>query len=214
MLQDNIREAIHLLGELICSSEQSYLSYRKKNQRIELRKENKVGFLRQGSVFMCRSDNDIVTVSIDGPAIIGMTQMLHDTQSYYIRCSLDCEIVMIDTANFINMLKQYNYWFQAFLILSHYMQMFFQRERRLGHKTIKEIVIEHLRCIWQLDTESRENTSVYTFILARNQVSRSSLHKIMSQLSEDGFIRLQRGRLQWMREDTSSCVQDRGESTP
>ncbi|HID7510843.1 TPA: Crp/Fnr family transcriptional regulator [Enterobacter hormaechei] len=204
MQTDNIIDSVLILGELIESSGQSYLSVRKKNHRIELKKENKIGFLKRGSVSVCRSENDIVTVSLEGPAILGMAQMFHDTQSHYIRCSRDCDIVMIDAANFIRLLMLKKHWFHAFIIISHYMQMYFQREKMLGHKTIRKIVIEHLRYLWEQEEETRNNTSVYTFILARNQISRSSLHKIMSKLSEEEFIRLQRGKLLWMKENTSS----------
>ncbi|HID7510744.1 TPA: Crp/Fnr family transcriptional regulator [Enterobacter hormaechei] len=208
MQPDNIRESVLILGELIEGSGQSYLSVRKRNQRIELKKENKIGFLKRGSVSVCRTENDIVTVSFEGPAILGMAQMFHDTQSHYIRCSRDCDIVMIDAANFIQLLTLKNHWFHAFMIISHHMEMYFQREKMLGHKTIREIVIEHLRYLWELEETTRNNTSVYTFILARNHVSRSSLHKIMSKLSEEGVISLQRGKLLWMKENNSSEFHD------
>ncbi|MDZ5641693.1 Crp/Fnr family transcriptional regulator [Enterobacter sp. A103] len=167
-----------------------------------MKKENKIGFLKRGCVSLCSTENDIVTVSIEGPAILGMAQMFHDKQSHYIRCNRDCEIVVIDTVNFIQLLTQKNHWFHAFMIISHHMQMYFQREKMLGHKTIRGTVIEYLRCLWELGEEARNTTSVYTYILARNKVSRSSLHKIMSELNDEGFIRLQRGKLLWMKENT------------
>ncbi|MDZ5641689.1 hypothetical protein [Enterobacter sp. A103] len=71
-----------------------------------MKKENKIGFLKRGCVSLCSTENDIVTVSIEGPAILGMAQMFHDTQSHYIRCNRDCEIVVIDTFNFIQLLTQ------------------------------------------------------------------------------------------------------------
>lgn len=148
------------------------------------------------SIYRC--DNDIVTFSICGPAIIGMEQMFHSERSHYFRCDQVCEMVIIDTNKFIELLNCKGLWFHAFNILSHHLGMYFQLEKRLMQKDIKGIVREHLHYLWKQDPVVRSKASVYTFILARHQVSRSSLHKVMAKLISDGMIELSHGKLVWM----------------
>ncbi|WP_256434395.1 helix-turn-helix domain-containing protein [Citrobacter sp. RHBSTW-00944] len=57
------------------------------------------------------------------------------------------------------------------------------------------MIIEHLKYIWSMEPETRENTSVYTFILARNHISRSAIHKVLQELVSDGKIIMKRGKL-------------------
>jgi hypothetical protein len=173
---------------------------RKKHQRVDLWKENKIAFLKKGSVSMYRLDNDIVTLSFDAPSILGLGQMLHEERFHYFRCVQDSDMVIIDQDAFMESLSIQGLWHHSFNILSFYLRMYFLREKRLVQKDVKSIVKENLQYIWSLGPEVRARTSVYTFILARNQVSRSSLHKIISLLTKDGMVKMERGKLLWLKE--------------
>lgn len=195
MFTPNFDESVMLIGDEIKKSENAYFSLRKKRQRIEMRKDGNIFYLEKGSISVYRVENDLVTVSFTAPAILGLAQMRNDVMSHYLRCDSDCEMWVMSSANANEMLTRKSLWMHAFDILTNHLQRYFQRENMRSHKTIREIVIEHVKHIWSLEPEIREKTSVYTFILSRNHISRSAIHKVLQELVNEGKLTLNRGKL-------------------
>ncbi|WP_034457639.1 helix-turn-helix domain-containing protein [Buttiauxella noackiae] len=191
----NFDESVMLIGDEIKKSENAYFSLRKKRQRIEMKRDGSIFYLEKGSVSVYRVENDLVTVSFTAPAILGLAQMRNDVMSHYLRCDTDCEMWVMNAANANEMLSKKNLWIHAFDILTNHLQRYFQRENLRSHKTIREIVTEHVKHIWSLDPEIRDKTSVYTFILSRNHISRSAIHKVLQELVNEGKLTLNRGKL-------------------
>ena len=191
----NFDESVMLIGDEIKKSENAYFSLRKKRQRIEMKKDGNIFYLEKGSVSVYRVENDLVTVSFTAPAILGLAQMRNDVMSHYLRCDTDCEMWVMNSTNANEMLSKKNLWIHAFDILTNHLQRYFQRENLRSHKTIREIVTEHVKHIWSLEPEIREKTSVYTFILSRNHISRSAIHKVLQELVNEGKLTLNRGKL-------------------
>lgn len=201
MISSNVRESVSLVGGHIESSEHSFYSQRKKNQRIELKTYNSICYLKNGSVSVYRLADNILTLSISAPAILGLPQMRSETKQHYLRCDTDCEMWVLDTPNAIDLFSKNNLWIHAFDILTRHLELYFQRENMHAQPTIRGVVLEHLRYIWSMPESKRLTTSVYTFILARNQISRSAVHKEMKELSDREIIRLERGKLLWFNEE-------------
>jgi len=195
MFTPKFDESVMLIGDEIKKSENAYFSLRKKRQRIEMRKDGNIFYLEKGSISVYRVENDLVTVSFTAPAILGLAQMRNDVMSHYLRCDSDCEMWVMSSANANEMLTRKSLWMHAFDILTNHLQRYFQRENMRSHKTIREIVIEHVKHIWSLEPEIREKTSVYTFILSRNHISRSAIHKVLQELVNEGKLTLNRGKL-------------------
>jgi len=195
MFTPKFDESVMLIGDEIKKSENAYFSLRKKRQRIEMRKDGNIFYLEKGSISVYRVENDLVTVSFTAPAILGLAQMRNDVMSHYLRCDTDCEMWVMSSANANEMLTRKSLWMHAFDILTNHLQRYFQRENMRSHKTIREIVIEHVKHIWSLEPEIREKTSVYTFILSRNHISRSAIHKVLQELVNEGKLTLNRGKL-------------------
>ena len=191
----NFDESVMLIGDEIKKSENAYFSLRKKRQRIEMKRDGNIFYLEKGSVSVYRVENDLVTVSFTAPAILGLAQMRNDVMSHYLRCDTDCEMWVMNSTNANEMLSKKNLWIHAFDILTNHLQRYFQRENLRSHKTIREIVTEHVKHIWSLEPEIREKTSVYTFILSRNHISRSAIHKLLQELVNEGKLTLNRGKL-------------------
>lgn len=191
----NFDESVMLIGDEIKKSENAYFSLRKKRQRIEMKRDGSIFYLEKGSVSVYRVENDLVTVSFTAPAILGLAQMRNDVMSHYLRCDTDCEMWVMNAVNANEMLSKKNLWMHAFDILTNHLQRYFQRENLRSHKTIREIVTEHVKHIWSMDQEIREKTSVYTFILSRNHISRSAIHKVLQELVNEGKLTLNRGKL-------------------
>ena len=195
MFQKEIENAVVLVGDEMKTSENAWLSLRKKRQRIDLKVDGNILFLEKGTVSVYRVENDLVTVSISAPAILGLPQMRTEVAGHYLRCDTDCEMWAMSVQNADHLFTAKNLWKQAFDILTHHLQRYFQREALQSHRTIREQIIEHVKYIWSMEPEVREKTSVYTFILTRNHISRSAIHKVLQELVNDGKITLNRGKL-------------------
>lgn len=195
MFQNEIEKSVVLIGEEIKKSDSAWLSLRKKRQRIDLKVDGNILFLEKGTVSVYRVENDLVTVSISAPAILGLPQMRTEVAGHYLRCDTDCEMWAMSVQNADLLFTAKNLWKQAFDILTHHLQRYFQRETLQSHRTIRELIIEHVKFIWAMAPDVREKTSVYTFILTRNHISRSAIHKVLQELVSDGKIILNRGKL-------------------
>lgn len=195
MFQNEIEKSVVLIGDEIKKSDSAWLSLRKKRQRIDLKVDGNILFLEKGTVSVYRVENDLVTVSISAPAILGLPQMRTEVAGHYLRCDTDCEMWAMSVQNADLLFTAKNLWKQAFDILTHHLQRYFQRETLQSHRTIRELIIEHVKFIWAMAPDVREKTSVYTFILTRNHISRSAIHKVLQELVSDGKIILNRGKL-------------------
>lgn len=195
MFQNEIDKSVVLIGDEIKKSDNAWLSLRKKRQRIDLKVDGNILFLEKGTVSVYRVENDLVTVSISAPAILGLPQMRTEVTGHYLRCDTDCEMWAMSVLNADHLFTAKNLWKQAFDILAHHLQRYFQREALQSHRTIRELIIEHVKYIWAMEPAVREKTSVYTFILTRNHISRSAIHKVLQELVNDGKITLNRGKL-------------------
>ncbi|MDA8505161.1 MULTISPECIES: helix-turn-helix domain-containing protein [unclassified Citrobacter] len=195
MFQNEIDKSVVLIGDEIKKSDNAWLSLRKKRQRIDLKVDGNILFLEKGTVSVYRVENDLVTVSISAPAILGLPQMRTEVAGHYLRCDTDCEMWAMSVQNADLLFTAKNLWKQAFDILAHHLQRYFQRETLQSHRTIRELIIEHVKYIWAMEPAVREKTSVYTFILTRNHISRSAIHKVLQELVNDGKITLNRGKL-------------------
>jgi len=196
----NIERSVSIIGTEIESSEHAHYSERKKNQRIELKTYNNVCYLKNGTVSVYRMENDMLTLAIRAPAILGLAQMRNETKSHYLRCDVDCVMWVISTADAIELFNSRNLWMHAYDILTRHLQMYFIRENMLSQPTIRGIVMEHLKYIWSLPQAERQFVSVYTFILARNQISRSAVHKVLREFIARGEAHIHRGKLYWLKE--------------
>ena len=178
MFQNEIDKSVVLIGDEIKKSDNAWLSLRKKRQRIDLKVDGNILFLEKGTVSVYRVENDLVTVSISAPAILGLPQMRTEVTGHYLRCDTDCEMWAMSVLNADHLFTAKNLWKQAFDILAHHLQRYFQREALQSHRTIRELIIEHVK-----------------YILTRNHISRSAIHKVLQELVNDGKITLNRGKL-------------------
>ncbi|EFR2683604.1 helix-turn-helix domain-containing protein [Salmonella enterica] len=191
----NILASTLIVGQEIKKSDRSYFSLRKRNQRIELRTYNNICFLEKGTVSVYRLENNILTITLTAPAILGLAQMRQDVKSHYLRCDNDCEMTVISTSDAIELFNEKLLWKHAFDLLTYHLHKYFQRESLISHKTSRDIVVEHLKHIWKLPHEIREKTSVFSFILNRNHISRSMVSKILKELENEGVLTMSRGKL-------------------
>lgn len=96
MLSSDIQESVSATGHHIEASNQSYLSHRRRNQRIDLKDENAVCYLKQGRVSVYPKDNNLLIMSLDAPTVLRLTQMTDDNKHLYLRCDTNCTVWTIE----------------------------------------------------------------------------------------------------------------------
>ncbi|MBV8041265.1 helix-turn-helix domain-containing protein, partial [Pluralibacter sp.] len=57
----------------------------------------------------------------------------------------------------------------------------------------------YLEMLWEQHRDSLDEISIFDFILNRAAVSRSSLNKILKELSDGGYVKINRGRLVYLK---------------
>lgn len=187
--------SIYLLGEHIMNHKDSFHMKRKQYQRFDLKKNSHVCFLSNGSVNLYRATDNFVHLTINSPNILGISQLNFEMKHHYIRCNQDCDMWILDINCFKSILDENDLWKHAFNILSWQLSIYYTHEQIMFQPTVKKIVEEHIKYIWNMSAADRDKLSLYTYILSRNHISRSALHKALVELKTEGMINTKRGRL-------------------
>lgn len=197
----DITDTMNAVSRIIIESDASFFIKQKKNQRIDVGGNGHIYALSKGTVSFYRVDDNVLSHSISAPAIIGLSQFgiaqLREPEKhhYYIRCNESCEMWVTRQTDIIDLFDTQDFWKYAFYIQSFYLALYLERDSMVSKKTVRDIVIEHIKFICNMETELRNKTSIYTFILTRNHISRSSVHKIVAELVSSGKITIKRGKL-------------------
>ncbi len=121
--------------------------------------------------------------------------MKSEVKSHYVRCNTECEMWGISISDACILFDSKVLWGHTFDILTDQVQEYFKREHMILQKNTYGIINEHLKHIWEMDEEVRKKTSIYSYILTRNHISRSAIHKIVREMTLAGDIIVNRGRL-------------------
>lgn len=190
-------ESVSRIGAAILSDERAYFMKKTRNQRVELKNNEKICFLVKGGISTYRVMDSLLTITINAPAVIGLPYLKNNDipSTHYYRCNNECEMWAVNFSDAINIFSKLGLWEDAFNIITQHLSLYFQREALLNQPNIKSIVLEHAKYLWEQDEEVREGTSIYKFILSRNLVSRSAVHKAVRELTNEGIMEIHRGKL-------------------
>ncbi|MDZ5641635.1 helix-turn-helix domain-containing protein [Enterobacter sp. A103] len=188
-------EPIHRLGEAIAKSDKSHLVMHKSKQRIDVHNKNHVFYLAKGNIGAYSFDGEVLIFNIFAPEIICLEKLKDHKILNHLRCVTDCELHVINTDYLRDIIDKGSLWSDAFDIISRYLYIYYVRDNNLTRPTAKESIIQYLKYIWGFENTQRESTSVYTFLLERTHISRSLIHKVLSELEKDGVISVSRGIL-------------------
>jgi len=192
--QDHGNSPAFYIGNVILNSNKSFLTHYKKNQRINF-DDNNVFYLSKGNIEGYSFDESILLYNMGAPEIIGVEKMNDFSAIKYLRCVTDVDIHIIHQSHFRCLLDNFNLWPSAFEILSTYYSVCHRRMNRINRPTRRDIIIQFIKYIWINPNIKRDTTSIYTYIQVRTQISRSFIHKTVSELAKDGFINMDRGVL-------------------
>ncbi|WP_050863390.1 helix-turn-helix domain-containing protein [Enterobacter kobei] len=151
--------------------------------------------LRSGQAEIRRISDNTVIDYIKSPAILGL--MLHkETKSlHYIKTTCSSELLMVNHEKGMNLINEKNLWKEAFLLTINMINTCYMRDENFISRNVYGIVRQHLELIWKMEPDIRETFSIFDFILNRTTISRSSLNKILKDLSAGGYIKTRRGVL-------------------
>ncbi|MCX8986148.1 helix-turn-helix domain-containing protein [Citrobacter portucalensis] len=191
----DISAYIEHIGGCIRRSHNSFLSERKKNQRLDLKKNNQIAFLTEGTVSMHRVEDSLLTVTITAPAIIGIGQFCGRGGTHYARCNTHCSMWVIDSDDAVNLFDRDGLWKSAYTVLTDYLYSYFYRENMVQKANVRDVVLEHMKEIWAYQKKMNTSISVYTYTLSRCNISRSAVHKAVRELTGEGIVKVNRGKL-------------------
>ncbi len=191
----DIKESVSIVGFHMKADDNSYLVLNKKNQRLELKRNNHIAYLEHGCITMHRVSDGLLTITIKAPAIVGLGQFRGESFTHYIRCTSDCSMWVMNADNAFAMFSKFNLWHHIYDILTKHLYMYFERDSMVQKPTVKDIVVEHIKKVYSFEEALRKETSIYTYILSRNAISRSAIHKIIQELVRDGLLVMERGKI-------------------
>lgn len=195
-----IIDPILRISDSVVECGHSFFTRRKTNQRIDFEKDNTVYFLRKGTVSLHRMGDGMLSMVAEAPDIVGLINInFRSLPVYFLRCNSDCEMWAIGYDDFINLMDTKSQWSDCFKIISFHMSSYIKRELISNKRNSKELVFEHLKVIWELPEAERLNTSLFTYILSRNHISRSSINKVIHEFENENLISTCRGKLMYMR---------------
>lgn len=173
----------------------SYFIGLKKNQRYQLRISDEVYYLKSGSLSIYRKKDDLLIMNVESPTVIGLSFISSLNQSFYFRCCEACELYVVKLKSIIAVIEHRNLWKSVYQNITGLVQHYIERDFITVQKSTRNLVEEHLKIIWEMDEETRKKTSIYKFILDRNIISRSSIHKVISEMQAQKIIDVSYGKL-------------------
>lgn len=195
MDSNKLDDSVQRISLAIQQSNKSFSQSRKANQRINLDDMNSIYLLTNGNVSAHAHSSGSLIVNIFATEIIGLESIRGISLISHIRCVTNVEIHVISTKDMAELLTQKKLWEAAFDIQLRYMIIQARRESKLNQPSAKNTVIEYLKYIWTLKPSQREITSVYVYIMARTNISRSLIHNVISELERKHLAEVHRGIL-------------------
>lgn len=178
------------------SSSDSFSLHLKKNQRLEFNSfKDAIYYLEAGTISIFRLSDNVLTISVESPFVFGLTQLRNQYRYHYLRCEGESIVWGIEKSKAEKLFDDKGLWKFSFDILGYISNLYHHRELMILKKNVNEIVIQHLSHIWEMPEEERNKTSIYSFILSRNHVSRSAVHKVIHDLVDAKQVTINRGKL-------------------
>ncbi len=151
--------------------------------------------LCSGGVDMRRLSDNTIVAHIDAPAVAGLSLSKDAKILHYLKTTSPTQLKVISHETGMHIINKNNLWKEAFLLSNSMINISYIRDEHCISRNVYEIVRQHIELIWELDIEIRSSISVFDFILSRTNISRSSICKILKDLSVGGYIEINRGRL-------------------
>lgn len=175
----------------------SFVIYASKNQKISFKSRDKkyVYYLTEGEVDIHRTIDDLLLLTMKSPKVLGLSILHSDDCYHYIKTTMNCKLIAFEREKFHEMINSNNLWREVFIITSSLVKSYFKRDEKFSSRCAYDVIKNNLEVLWANPPNEREKTSIFTYILSRSSLSRSSLSKVLKDLSDGGYISIKRGKL-------------------
>ncbi|MBL5884889.1 helix-turn-helix domain-containing protein [Lelliottia amnigena] len=151
--------------------------------------------IQHGIVDVRRKKDDIIVLTTKSPSVLGLTSLFSDVYYHYLSTVTEAQIIAINRLAAMEYLTSESLWQEAAKVLCQASQFYYQRDEVVSGNTVYDVIRNHLEILWRYPQGEREKISVFDFIMGRSNISRSSLNKVLKDLSLGGYLILQRGKL-------------------
>ena len=142
-----------------------------------------------------RSNHDLAMATVQGPAVIGLSNLYQTQMRGYIKTFNNCDIVILKMEFVNETVKRHNLWEPlAYHLMSLAGKLFHSYEDLTGPSAY-DIVIAQLYALSNEEPSFRLSVTAESYIRDKTHLSRSGVMRILSALKEGGYIDMQRGVL-------------------
>ncbi len=151
--------------------------------------------IRSGICKLHHGPDEILINTMYIPGIIGVGGVLAANRMLFLQTHTSAEIAIANTQEIRQIIARLNLWELLSRHIYRVTNRFFMLSSYLNSPTAYEILRFQLLELMSEPVEFRENISAAQYIQQKTRLSRSSIMKILSQLKQGGFVRLENGTL-------------------
>ncbi|MNH71823.1 putative DNA-binding transcriptional regulator [compost metagenome] len=151
--------------------------------------------IRSGICKLHHGPDEILINVMYVPSIIGVGGALAANAALFLHPQTISEIAIVPTQEIRQIIARDNLWEQLSRHIYRVTKRFFMLSSYLNAPTAYEILRFQLLELMHEPAEFRENISAAQYIQQKTRLSRSSIMKILSQLKQGGFVKLDNGIL-------------------
>lgn len=202
LYRPDVHLAIERIGASIMDSSArvEIISSPKNHLNFKDNGNNYIYFLVSGEVELCNLTNNVIISNVRHPAVLGITMMFSEMDYISIKTISNVKLYRVDLVSFNSAIERKGLWKDISILFSWYLEIYLSREYITSNiSNSYDLVRHYLETLWNEYQDCLEGISIFNFILSRTTISRSSVNKIIKDLSEGGYIKVRRGRLLFLK---------------
>jgi CRP-like cAMP-binding protein len=151
--------------------------------------------IRSGICKLHHGPDEILINTMYIPSIIGVGGVLAANGALFLQTHTSAEVAIVKTQDIRQIIARFNLWELLSRHIYRVTNRFFMLSSYLNSPTAYEILRFQMLELMDEPTEFRESISAAQYIQQKTRLSRSSIMKILSQLKQGGFVKLENGIL-------------------
>ncbi|SNY79595.1 winged helix-turn-helix transcriptional regulator [Enterobacter sp. CC120223-11] len=157
--------------------------------------EAKSYVITEGMFSIYRDADDLMLVSMKGPALTGFSTFAFNNNATFIKTITPCKIAVLAQGEAEKIIDQHNLWKLLALHRGETLRKLFYFHTSLITPTAYEAIRIQLLLLMNEPEEYRLSIPVESYIRQKTLMSRSGIMKILSQLRQGDYINVENGKL-------------------
>ncbi|WP_336222381.1 helix-turn-helix domain-containing protein, partial [Citrobacter amalonaticus] len=164
---------------------------------ISANENDHIWLLHSGSCSVLRTYDDLKIGVFRGPLVIGLQEMFVPFGRHYFQFSSETTISSLASEQARKVLTEQGLWEQVALILAYYMRLMTYRDEHLvAQSSYTAIRVKLIEYMTNRELLAQKRIGLAAFIQATTFISRSQIYYVLSVLTQGGYIRVSRGKLE------------------